>query len=85
MATEEFTEAFIPKQFDGKVETVEVIVSDNNRQIVGHREVSIVESTPGSSGQSFNSVEVPVIYPDSTEEEEDEATKEAITLIPQDL
>lgn len=61
-----------------EVEMVEVPIHDNNRDVIGQRTVGLVASNNDrNDGTVFNTVEVPVIYPDSTTAEEEAATAKA--------
>lgn len=64
-----------------EVEMVEVPIHDNNRDIIGHRTVGLVASNNDrADGIVFNTVEVPVVYTDSSTDEEEAATVKARQL-----
>lgn len=64
-----------------EVEMVEVAIHDNNRDIIGKRTVGlVVANNDREDGIVFNTVEVPVVYTDSTTEEEEAATAKARQL-----
>ena len=58
------------------------VIRDNNRDVVGEETTyQIPANNDRDNGIVFNTVEVPVLYADSTEEEEAKATEEAKQII----
>ena len=69
------------KMSDQPVEATKVI-RDNNRDIVNEETVYLIPANNDrDNGIVFNTVEVPVLYKDATEEEEAEATEQALKIM----
>lgn len=56
---------------------VEHNLVNNSGKVVGTEKKQYVDSNPGHSGRSFNTIEVPVLHVDATEEEDVKATEAA--------
>lgn len=58
------------------------VIRDNNRDVVGEETTyQIPANNDRENGIVFNTIEVPVLYTDSTEEEEEQATEDAKKII----